>query len=101
MTNNERYSIISSHIEKRRLNKMSIKSFFKSRKSAKIEDLTIDPDKINDYIKAREASDKKKTVKEPEGKQDPMLHAVGSNVGGNLAGGINNSVGASVNTITY
>ena len=80
---------------------MSIKSFFKSRKSAKIEDLTIDPDKINDYIKAREASDKKKAVKEPEGKQDPMLHAVGSNVGGNLAGGINNSVGASVNTITY
>ncbi|HQM97444.1 MAG: hypothetical protein WC554_12115 [Clostridia bacterium] len=72
---------------------MTTKDLFKSKKKKAAEDLFIPPEKVDEYIKAREAADKAPSKKKDKQVYDAILFAKGTNVGENLDGGINRAIG--------
>ena len=72
---------------------MAFRDFLKSKKKKAAEDLFIPPEKVNEYIKAREAAERAPSKKKKKQMTDAILFAKASNVGGNLEGGINSAIG--------
>ncbi len=72
---------------------MAIKDLFRSPKKKAAEDLFIPPERVDEYIKAREAADRIPSKKKEKQMSDAILFAKASNVGGNLEGGINSAIG--------